>query len=279
MIDDIPAGGTLGDSTATGLAVSSWGELFVADLHAGAIYRFTSALENLTPNGIITGVGLNNPEEIRFVDEELWIPNVTATSCATASQPIVRLAFDAARHASQAGTVTAHSVSANRGFLWVPASRDLYQSACSPVDTIQHYHVAEDHTVTVLAAIQGNGINNPHGLAVSVWGELFVSNFNSNEILRFTLDEHGDATPHGKISDSSLNGPVGMDFTPWGELVIVNQGNATLARFEFDESRTASPNGVYDLQEPSVAARGGFGWIAIVPGASSNLLDGSDAGQ
>jgi hypothetical protein len=272
-------GGTGIQSTAAGMAMSSAGELFVADLSTGGIFRFLSPLGTPMANGSAVVTGIVNPEEIRFVDDELWVPNVTL-ACSTTPESIVRVAFDAQGNASAAGTVTTGSVGANRGMLWVPATRDLYLSQCDPVDAIQHYRVAADHTATALTAITGNGLYNPHGMVLTPWGELLVANAGlavspGMALLRFTLDSQGNATANGTIPGNGLNLPIGLAFAPWGELFAVNQGTGTISRFTFDSAHAAVANGTFHIPGPTVPQAGGLGWILIVPGASSAVDGGA----
>jgi hypothetical protein len=262
--------------SATGLAISPWGELFVADNASGAIYRFLSPLGLPTPNGTISGVGLSSPQEMSFVDDQLWVPNTNGN--ATSPQNVVELAFDAQKNASGTSVSVPGSVGCNRGVLWVAATRDLYVSQCLPPDTIQHYRVGADDTITQLTPITGNGLNNPGGMVMAPWGEMFVANADANNILRFTVDAMGNLKANGSFTDSSLNFPYGVAFTPWNELYVVNQGQGTgtVSRFAFDAAHASTEAGTYPLSGASVGQQGGFGWILIVPGSSTNLI--SDGG-
>ena len=260
---------TLGN-TAT---VGSSGELFVAAYSAaGTIYRFLSPLSTPVANGTITGVGLNFPENMRFVDDELWVLNSGLST--TETQNIVRFAFDAQGNATVAGIVqTTGLIGADRGMLWNQTTRDLYVTQCAPVNTIQHLRVAPDLTVTALTPVTGNGLNNPHGMVITSWGELLVANaggstsVNGTTLLRFSLDAQGNATATGTVTGNSLNGPIGLALAPWGELYVINAADATIARFTFDTSHAAIPNGHFDLgvatQQPTQGL--GVAWVTIVP--------------
>ena len=275
-------GGPAAQQTATGMAMNADGELFVANYSSGSIFRFLSPLGTPVANGSAVVTGIVNPEEIRFVDDELWVPNVTL-DCSTTPESIVRIAFDAQGAASAAGTVTTGSVGANRGMLWVPATRDLYVSQCASVNAIQHYRVAADRTATALTPITGSELNNPEGMVVTSWSELIVANSGpasnpGTSLLRLTVDAQGNATQNGLISGNGLNFPVGLAFTPWGELFAVNEATGTISRFTFDATHAAVPDGVVDIPGPTVTSEGGLAWILIVPGASSTVDGGvSDA--
>jgi hypothetical protein len=269
-------GGTGNQQTATGLAMSPAGELFVANFSTGVVFRFTSPLGTPTANGSVVVTGIGNVEEIRFVDDELWVPNVTPAG-STTPESIVRVGFDTQGIPSVAGSLMTYLVGA-RGMLWVPATRDLYVSQCHPVDAIQHYRVGTDHTATALTPITGNGINNPHGMVVTPWGELLVSNpgeGTSATLLRFTVDAQGNIAPNGVISGNGLDASIGLAFTPWGELFAINQATATISRFTFDSAHAAVANGTCSITGPTVALQAGLGWILIVPGASSAVDGGA----
>ena len=264
----LPSGGS---QTASGMAVSTWGELFVEDISAGAIYRFLSPFGTPVANGMITGVG--PAQEIRFIDSQLWVMSTT----------LAQVSFDAQENASVTSTKVPGSLQSNKGMLWVPAMRDLYVSQ-GGANTIQNYHVGTDYSITQLAPITGNGLNNPHGMVMTPWGEMFVANGNGNSISRFTVDAQGNASPNGTITDTSFDSPLGLAFTPWGELFVVSQHSATLSRFSFDSSHTAATLiDTFQLQGPTSLNQGGFAWIVIVPEASTlvsgdgGLSDGSIA--
>ena len=64
-----------------------------------------------------------------------------------------------------------------------------------------------------------------------------MSNANTNEVLRFTVDAAGALTPNGSLTGNGLNFPIGLQFTSWGELIVVDQGSASLSRFTFSGVR------------------------------------------
>jgi hypothetical protein len=257
--------GTIPVNLASGVAVSPSGELFVGEYSAaGTISRFLSPLGSPVANGAITGVGIHFPEAFTFVDDELWVPNTAAYSCSTDPEELVRLGFAADGAASVAGTVQAGLVSANRGILWLAASRELYVTQCLGVDTIQHYRVALDHTVTALPPITGHGLNNPHGMVMTAWGELLVVNVSDPGVLRLQLDDQAIATPNGSITGNGMNWPVGIAVAPWGEIFVASQGNGVISRFTFDSEHAVTPSGIFQTP-PASAALSGIAWLAIVP--------------
>jgi hypothetical protein len=148
--------------------------------------------------------------------------------------------------------------------LWNAATRDLYVSLYS-TNTIQHFRVASDHTVTSLTPITGNGLSVPHGMAITSWGELLVANGGGTSLSRFTIDALGNATPNGSIQGNGIATPIGLAVAPWGELFVANSGGV-VSRFSFtlDSSHAAWPQGTFK-------AATSLNWILIVPSASTRL--------
>jgi glucose/arabinose dehydrogenase len=279
--------GTIADNSAYAPAIRSTGELFVGNyLAAGTINRFLSPLGTPIANGAISNVGLSYPNTMLFVDDELWVPNSTA-GCGSDPSTLVRLAFDAQGNASVAGTVTSGMTGADRGIAWDPTTRSLFVSQCTPIDTIQHYQVAADHTVTALAPISGNGLHNPGGMIVTPWGELLVANegtasssIHGASLLRFSLGAQGSVTANGTITGQGLDSPFGLAFAPWGDLFVMSNSNAMLARFAFDASHAATQSGSYQLATPqNNAIYRGTAAIAIAPGASMPSAGGGADGS
>jgi hypothetical protein len=259
-----------------GLAMNANGELFAAS-EDGSVLRFTTPLATPTSNGKLENLGVVDPEQMAFVDDELWIPSTNYTTCVTTASSITRVAFDAAGVGTVAGTVQASGiVTAGRGVWWDAPSRTLYLSDCHAVDTIQTYQVANAKTISALATATGSGINNPHGMIVAPWGELFVSNAGAAQILRFVIGPTGALAANGNISGNGLSFPIGLAFAPWGELFVVDQGTGSLSRFTFDAAHVASPNGIFATGLDSTAASHDLGWMLMVPAASTPSQ--SDAG-
>ncbi len=279
---------TISVAHAVGAAVRpATGELFVADDPAvTTLYRFLSPLGTPAANGTISPASTTYAESLTFVDDELWVPSATP-GCTTQAEPIVRIAFDAQGNASVAGTVTIGSVGANRGSYWNPATRDLFVTQCEDLKQVQHYQVANDHSVKLLAPITATDMYNPSGVIVAPWGEIFVANAGTasginrgTAILRFMLDAQGNASENGSITGNQLDTPTSLLFAPWGELIVINNSNQTMSRFTFDASHTASPSGTYKFQgSQSNPTFSGTGWAALVPGTSTVLLTDGGTGD
>jgi hypothetical protein len=249
----VAAGGDLGTVRPTG-------ELLLSNT-TSTIARYLDPLGALTPNGIITGAELNLVDQLASVDDEVWALD-TGTSgggcCGMNAEPIVRFAFDSSGNATVVGTVSTGLIGNNRGIVWNPATRDLFVSQCCGSDTILHFRVAPDKTVTALAPITGNGLNSPHYMVITPWGELLVANRGGyggpcgTSVLRFTIDAQGNATANGSITGPFLSCPVLMRMTPWGELFVSNgdispgtTAPSVISRFTFDSSHSAMPNGTW----------------------------------
>lgn len=260
--------GMLAADRGQGATLSPNGDLWVGDYSGlDQLYRVTQPLTMFTTATPITGLGLKFPQEMRFVDDELWVVNSADHACTNEAQSIVRIAFDADGKPSMVGTVQMNLIGANRGMLWVPATRDLFITQCAPVNTIQHFRVAADHSVTPLPAITGMGLANPHGMVMTSWGELLVVNDGSKNILRLAVDAAGAATATGTIEGNGLSAPVGLALTDWGELFVVNQGDGSISRFTFAADHSAVANGTFPTNTPTSAGQFGVGWIVLAPAA------------
>jgi len=283
--------GKLTSASASGMAVLSTGELAVAQYTStGDILRFRSPQTTATPNGSISGLGTSYIEWLAVVDNELWADNTAYLACSTEPESVVRISFDGQGTASAAGTVTAGLIGADRATLWDPTTRSFYVTQCSAANNpsgtfyIQHFQVAADHTATPLTAITGQGLDNPHGMVITPWGELLVANAGfasapGKQMLRFKLDAQGNVTPNGTVDDDSLNLPIALAFAPWGELFVVNNGTATISRFTFDTAHNAKLNGTFPLAAPTQVQSLGVGQILFIAGASTSVDAGaSDAG-
>lgn len=81
-------------------------------------------------------------------------------------------------------------------------------------------------------AAAGNGLTRPYGNAFGPDGNLYVSSFRTNEILRFDgktgafIDVFASDHNDGFGSPDGLNGPNGLLFGPDGSLYVTTQGSA-----------------------------------------------------
>ncbi|PZV18597.1 MAG: PEP-CTERM sorting domain-containing protein [Leptolyngbya sp.] len=83
-------------------------------------------------------------------------------------------------------------------------------------------------------AAAGNGLTRPYGNAFGPDGNLYVSSFRSNQILKFDgttgsfLSVFASDNNGGLGSFNGLNGPNGLLFAPDGSLYVTTQGTANL---------------------------------------------------
>jgi len=107
--------------------------------------------------------------------------------------------------------------------------------------------------------ITGGGLNNPHDLVFSPWGELFVVNSGANSVLRVGFDNSGNATFNGQIAGNGLCNPIGLAFSPWGELFVSNHSCPSISRWVFDATFNAIPNGSFSTP----ATLGGLAFLPV----------------
>ena len=218
---------------------------------------------------------MNSPHWAAFRDDELFIANPGLGNT-------LRFTFDAAGNAMSNGeiTPTVHV----RGVQVNPATGELFLTICCGVNEIRRYLFDATGNAVPNGSITGGGINSPHGLAFSPWGELFVVNGSGNSVSRFVFDAAGNASPNGLIT-GSLSIPLGIDFSPWGEMFVANRNNAQIHRWVFDASFNAIPNGsfqhtqrIHDLKflTPEALIAGliqNLDSLVLPPGASNALIN------
>jgi beta-lactamase regulating signal transducer with metallopeptidase domain len=108
-------------------------------------------------------------------------------------------------------------------------------------DRVFRYEVTEGGLADLDRVIT-TGVAEPGGLALSPWGELFVSN-RTGSVARF-LDPAGAATPNGLITTGAAGEIVEPHWLTFrDDELFLTQGDGTVQRFRFDEQRKAVPNG------------------------------------
>jgi hypothetical protein len=226
-----------------GLAFSPSGELFVTNVSpdhgSGSVSRLLDPTGSPTSNGTITSSNFVSPVGAVFRNGELFIAQEHGSN-------VLRFVFDGGGNASFNGDITAGlCCSAPRGVAVNPASGELFVTQCCGVNAIHRYLFDGSGNATPNGVITGGGLDNPHDIVFSPWGEIFVANA-GNSISRFTLDGAGNASSNGQITGNDLNGPLGLDFSPWGELFAANHfGSGGVSRWTFDASHNAIPNGSF----------------------------------
>jgi hypothetical protein len=115
-------------SAPRGVAFSSTGELFVTQCcEVSTINRFVfDAAGNAIPNGVISGGGLDNPQDLAFSKSgELFVANADANS-------ISRFTFDAAGNTSPNGQITGAMLSGPSGMDFSPWGELFVGNAFAP---------------------------------------------------------------------------------------------------------------------------------------------------
>ena len=80
----------------------------------------------------------------------------------------------------------------------------------------------------------GTSISDPGEIAFDDKGNLWVPNFNSNNVVEYAksqLTSSGDPAPTVKLSSAVFNGPFGAVFDSKGDLVTMNFTDGTIAKF------------------------------------------------
>ncbi len=206
---------------------------------AGSITRIANPSGVPSPNGTITSPSFSGAHFGAFRQNELFVAQ-------RGGSDVIRFLFDAAGNPSFNGTITQGlCCTAPRGVAVSP-SGELFVSQCCGVDEIDRYLLDAAGNAVPNGVITGGGLNNPHDMVFSPWGELFVANNQGNSVSRFTFDAAGNASPNGVLTGPTLSYPTGLDFSPWGELFVANLGPpGGISRWTFDSSHTATFNGFF----------------------------------
>jgi hypothetical protein len=134
-----------------------------------------------------------------------------------------------------------------RGVAVHPVTGEVFVSQCCSVNRIDRYIFDSSGNATPNGNISGNGLSNPHGMAFSQSGELFVANPDGASISRFRFDSTGAAIPNGFISGNY--GAMGVAFAPWGELFVSSHFQPTVYRWTFDQAGNATSNGSFSTPQ------------------------------
>jgi hypothetical protein len=228
------------------LAFSPSGELLVsnrsfdgASFFGGSITRFRDPEGTPSTSGVITSQFFSQPFWGAFRQGELFVPQRGFNNLF-----VLRFRLDAAGNASFNGSIDAGLDLAAPRSAAFSRSGELFVSQCCESRSINRYRFDAAGNAIANGVITGGGLDNPHEIAFSPTGELFVANAFGDSVSRFTFDGAGNAVPHGQITAPTLHGPIGLGFSPWGELFVANVYEpGGVSRFTFDGSGTAIPNG------------------------------------
>ncbi|HZF19216.1 MAG TPA: carboxypeptidase regulatory-like domain-containing protein, partial [Burkholderiales bacterium] len=233
----------------------------------GSVSRFSDAAGTPTFKDTFTAPTFSGPILATFRRGELFIAQRFGND-------VLRFKFDAAGNVTSNGIITAGlGNTAPRGVIANPATGELFVTQCCGIDSINRYVFDANGNAVPNGVITGGGLNNPHDMAFSARGELFVANVNGNSVSRFLFDAAGNAFPNGQIVGNGLSGPLGLDFSPWGELFVANfLGSGGVARWLFDASFNAIPNGFFSTP----VTLGDLQFLPSVPGVRGLVVDAAN---
>ena len=252
------------------VALNETGDMHVVNRGAptsgnGSVSRFSDPGGTPTFKDTFTSPSFSGPILATFRRGELFIAQKFGND-------VLRFKFEGAGNVISNGIITAGlGNTAPRGVIAHPATGELFVAQCCGVDSINRYVFDASGNAVPNGVITGGGLNNPHDMAFSARGELFVANVNGNSVSRFLFDAAGNAFPNGQIVGNGLNGPLGLDFSPWGELFVANfLGAGGVSRFTFDPMLfNAIPNGSF----PTPVTLGDLQFLPNVPGVRGVVLD------
>ena len=251
-----------------GLVISPWDELFVLITSLeGTVPRLLDASTVPIPNGTIISPVYGRLNIGAFRNNELFVVN--------SSSGVLRFLISGTEPAVFNGEITGFVETAPRGLTFNPTTGELFVTQCCRESNIRRFTFDNSGQAIPHGTITGGGLNNPHDLAFSPWGELFVANANGNSVSRFVEGPGGNFVPNGEISGNGLNTPIGLAFSPWGELFVGNADHEAakyISRWTFNESHTAIPNGTLATpQSVGDIEFGGFQFATFTPRASVKL--------
>jgi hypothetical protein len=191
------------------------GELFIGQrcgstLGRGSVARYLVDDEGrFTPNGVITGNGLDNVHGVAFSPAgELFAGNLWTGI-------ITRFTFDAAGNAVPHGTFQ-NGLTRAQGLAFSPWG-EFFSAGHS--DKISRFII---DPVTGAAVPNGiftvPGAQALHGVTFSADGELFTACVNTNTVYRFLFDENRDPVAHGTIAVP--HPALGVAWSPARELFV-----------------------------------------------------------
>jgi len=204
----------------TGLAVNSFGQLFIADDDTDAfgndksrVMRFDIASGNLE---VFISQGFDFPAGLACNADFLCVGNLGNNSITV---------FNFAT-----GTVTnifPTGINQPTGLAF-GADGNLYVANFSG-NSIEKFTVSGGVLNTNGTTFASSGLNAPYCLAFDKNCDLYVSNNGNNTIEK--LDSAGNDL--GVFANSGLNAPVGLAFDRGGNLYVANNGNNTIEKFAF----------------------------------------------
>ena len=127
-------------------------------------------------------------------------------------------------------------------------------------------------------ATNKGSLQNPQYLAFGPDDQLYVSSFNSNEILRWNLNGQFNGTFVNSTTTDLLNGPTGIEFSPDGEFMFVSSSKTNkVLKFDFN---TGGFIGVFSDEQtfaPDGLTFGPSGNLFVSSVGSSEVLEYGDS--
>ncbi len=209
-------------SDPAGAAFDARGELFIGNRHGGSggsISRFLWSPESgFAPNGTITGNGLDRVHDVVVsTDGELFAANIGGG--------VSRFVFDAAGNAIANGMISTSFVPDSVAFApW----GELFVSRISGAD-VHRFVIDPDNG----EATSNGSFNAPDAgfvafMRFDVYGDLFLTAFDTNRILRCIFDEAKQPTC---TTVTFVENPVDVDFGPRGEMFVASHAIGGISRF------------------------------------------------
>ncbi|MFN0054206.1 MAG: putative Ig domain-containing protein [Planctomycetales bacterium] len=262
-----------------GLAISPFGQLFASNRGNGSTQngRLTGFVDidgQLKPSAGIPSSSFSTPFGIAFRGNELFVLNQGGGN-------ILRFLVDRYGNVTPNGDIPdVQSPNPGGHFdrgITVSPWGELFVTQIG-TNSIARFIFDADGVAMPNGIISGVGLNNPHDLEFSQWGELFVANpdgYSFGTISRFTFDSSHNASPNGQIETGAINSPVGMAFSPWGDLYVANHVSQQplIGRWTFDSSLNAHDAGTTAV--PDLISDLEFYWPAPPTIKITSPLDGS----
>ncbi len=233
---------TLKYSTLPKAGCAPSAKLFVVEAQGTSstqVFRYS-----VQPNGApildltLTHPSFDQPFGVAFsAEQELFIINRSAGGTGSVSR-----FFDAPGALLFNSTIASTAFNSPHGAVF--HNNELFIAQNTGSNVLRHRFDILGNAIANGEITSGLSSNAPRGVAISPWGELFVTECcGVNEINRYTFDVNGNAIDNGVISGNGLGNPHDLEFSSWGELFVANLDSNSVSRFTFDGAHNAIANG------------------------------------
>ncbi|MDT5261167.1 MAG: hypothetical protein QOC61_171, partial [Acidobacteriota bacterium] len=208
-------------------------KLFAVPEHSVQIYRFEVDSADSAPvlDDTFSDASLQNPVGLAFSPAgELFVTNRGPNSGQGGS---------ITRFLNPTGTPVPHGVINSPDFYaphWAAFRGNELFAAEGTANTVLRFVFDTAGNASRQGTISDGLVGTaPRGVALAPWGEVFVSQCCSVDVIsRYLVDSNGNAVPNGTISGGGLSSPHDLAFSPQGELFVANPVNNSVSRFKFD---------------------------------------------